>query len=112
MMSFDSLRVRRQASYLPDADVIVCGHVHESWHLSIGRERLRSQNGDFRIQLDEQHHVRTGTYKDEYGDGHSGFHVERGGPPKAIGAVWMRIRLGVDLHRRYSRPVLDFMQAR
>jgi hypothetical protein len=112
IMSFDTLRVRRQASYLPDADVIVCGHVHEAWHLAIGRERLRSQNGDYRVELDEQHHVRTGTYKDEYGDGYSGYHVEKGGPPKAIGAVWMRIRLGSTKGKDYARPVIDFMQAR
>lgn len=93
LMSFDTLRVRRQASYLPDADVIVCGHVHEQWWLQIGRERLVTTSGQYRVELDSQHHVRTGTYKDEYGAGEGGFHIERGGPPKPIGAVWMRLSL-------------------
>lgn len=93
LMTFDTLRVRRQASYLPDADVIVCGHVHESWWMKIGRERLVSQNGVYRTVLESQHHVRTGTYKDEYGSGAGGWHIEKGGPPKCLGAVWMRLYL-------------------
>jgi hypothetical protein len=27
----------------------------------------------------------TGTYKEEYGDGSKGWHVERGAPPKPVG---------------------------
>jgi hypothetical protein len=28
----------------------------------------------------------TGTYKEEYGDGSKGWHVERGAPPKPVGS--------------------------
>lgn len=90
MMSFDTLRVRRQGSFIPDADVVVVGHVHERWILPVARERLHT-NKMFEIRHDQQYHVRTGTYKDEYRDGAGGWHIERGGPPKALGAVWMKL---------------------
>ena len=43
------------------------------------------------IGEDIQYHVRTGTYKNDYGTGAGGWHVERGAPPKPMGAVWMRL---------------------
>lgn len=93
LMSMDTLRVRRIASWTPDADVIVGGHTHDQWIMAVERERLRTANGDYRIEIGTQHHVRCGTYKDEYGDGFGGWHIERGGPPKSLGAVWMRMYL-------------------
>jgi len=91
MMTFDTLRVRRQASFQPDADILVCGHVHERWWLQTARYRLRTKNGDYRVSVEPQHHIRTGTYKQELEDGYAGFAVERGMPPKPIGAMWMRL---------------------
>jgi len=81
------IQSNRQAVYLPDAHIVVNGHIHESWLLQIPRERL-SQNGV--IYQDIQHHVRTPTYKDDYGDGSGGWHVEKGSPPKPMGCVWLR----------------------
>jgi hypothetical protein len=82
------IQSNRQAVYLPDADIVVNGHTHDAWHVPIARERLT----DLGVQHhDLQHHVRTATYKDEYRDGSEGWHVERGGAPKPIGAVWMRL---------------------
>tara|TARA_R100001082_G_scaffold111266_1_gene94570 strand:- start:3256 stop:4116 length:861 start_codon:yes stop_codon:yes gene_type:complete len=78
----------RMAVYLPDADVVVTGHTHDSWIVPIQRERIdRAGN----VYLDTQTHVKTGTYKDEYHDGYGGWHIERGGPPKPLGAIWLRI---------------------
>lgn len=84
------IQTNRQAVYLPDADIVVNGHTHDSWLVPIARERL-SIHG--RQVHDLQHHVRTATYKDEYGDGAGGWHVESGKPPKPLGAVWMRMFL-------------------
>jgi len=83
-----TIQSNRQAVYLPDAGVVVNGHIHESWILALKRERL-SEKGV--IYSDMQYHVRTGTYKDDYGDGSGNWHVERGAPPKPMGAVWMRL---------------------
>jgi hypothetical protein len=80
------IQTNRQAVYEPDANIVVNGHNHESWYVPIARERL-SEKGV--VYQDIQHHVRTGTYSNDYGDGHSGFHVETGKPPKPRGAVWL-----------------------
>ena len=81
------IQSNRQAVYLPDADFVVNGHTHDSWHVPIARERLSIQGV---VRRDLVHFIRTPGYKDEYGDGGSGFHNERWAPPKPIGAVWLR----------------------
>jgi hypothetical protein len=81
------IQTNRQAVYLPDADIVLNGHTHDQYIVPIQRERL-NQKGV--IEQDCTWYVRTGTYKDEYRDGSGGWHVERGGPPKPIGAVWLK----------------------
>jgi hypothetical protein len=81
------IQSNRQAVFLPDAQIVVNGHIHESWVLSLPRERITSQGI---IKQDLQYHVRTPTYQDDYGDGSGGWHVERGAPPKPMGCVWLR----------------------
>lgn len=81
------IQTNRMAVYLPDADIVLTGHTHDSWVVPIARERV-SHNG--RVYHDEQLHIRAGTYKDEYTDGHSGWHVETMKPPKPLGAMWLR----------------------
>lgn len=81
------IQSNRQAVFLPDAQIVVNGHIHESWILALPRERI-SQRGV--ISQDIQYHVRTPTYKDDYGDGSGGWAVEKGMPPKPKGAVWLR----------------------
>ena len=93
LMSFDTLKVRRNAAITPDADVIVQGHVHKQWFMPLSRERMVCDRHGCRIISDIQYHVRTGTYKDEFGDGHSGWHIEQGRGPEVQGAVWMRLYL-------------------
>ena len=120
MMSFDTLRIRRQSSWNPVASVIVCGHVHERWALEMVRKIPALNKSTYSVFLESQWHIRCGCYKDEYGgdsltetrqSGAGGWHVERGGPPKPIGAMWMRIKIdrkqtqGGD----FCRPKLDFM---
>jgi hypothetical protein len=91
------IQTNRQAVFLPDADIVVNGHTHDSWHVPIARERLSDQDV---VSQDIQHHVRTSTYKNEYRDGAAGWHVETGKPPKPIGAVW--------LHFYYVRNGIGF----
>ena len=79
------IQTNRQAVYQPDADVVWSGHTHDSWQVPVSRVRLRP-NGD--IFLDRQLHVKTAGYKDEFSP-HDGWHIERGGPPKPLGAAWL-----------------------
>ena len=98
MMSFDTLRVRRQASFHPMADILVSGHVHERWALETTRVVPTLQNSIAMLRHEPQWHVRTGTYKQEF-DMSGGFHFERGAPPKPIGAMWMKASI---VHQRES----------
>ena len=82
-----TIQSNRQAVILPDAHIVVNGHIHESWILSMARERLTERGV---VAQDIQTHLRTGTYKNDYGDGAENWHVERGAPPKPRGAVWLR----------------------
>lgn len=99
------IQTNRQAVYLPDADIVVNGHTHDAWHMPIARERLTDLGNQYQ---DLQHHIRTSTYKDEYRAGAGGWHVERGGAPKPIGAVWMRLWLPAEDHPRVE---VEFTQA-
>jgi len=82
-----TIQTNRMAVFLPDADIVVSGHTHDSWEVHIARERL-SERG--KIYRDIQYHIRTSTFKDEYNDGSGGWHVETGKPPKPLGMCWLR----------------------
>lgn len=81
------IQSNRKSVYLPDANFCVSGHIHESWMLTIPRERVNLYGN---IYLDEQVHVCLPTYKEEYLQGEN-FHRERGRPPKPVhGGWWLR----------------------
>lgn len=93
MMTHGVLDTRRHASLYPDADMVITGHSHHHWVVPIARERIRQFSGNAEVLVDEQLHVRIGTYKDEHGDGFGGWAIEKGLPPKGLGAVWMRLHI-------------------
>jgi hypothetical protein len=78
----------RQATYLPDADIVVNGHNHNSYIVPIARERLSNKGVQY---SDIQYHVRTPGYKQDYGDGSGGWAVEKGMPPKPVGCAWITL---------------------
>jgi len=82
------IETSRQAAYLPDADIVVNGHNHNSYHLPIARERLTRQG---EVKQDIVDFVRTASYKDEYGTGKGGWHVETGKSPRPNGCAWLRL---------------------
>lgn len=79
----------RYAEYT-DADVIVSGHIHRKMHVPV--KRLRLSDGNVQ-RTDTMHYVRCASYKDDYKDGHSGWHVERGMGPRPLGGYWMRLHI-------------------
>ena len=85
-----AIQTNRQAVYLPDADIVVNGHSHNSYYIPIARERMGE---DGRMHFDLQHHIRVPGYKQSYGDGSAGWDVTRGGVPKPIGAAWLNFKL-------------------
>jgi hypothetical protein len=88
-----TIQTARRAAYLPDAQVVVTGHIHEDWNLAVARMRIRP---DGTLYKEDQLHVQVPTYKDEYGDGEGGWAVEGGMPPKPKGARWLLFRKGHD----------------
>lgn len=84
------IQTNRRATYVPDADIITTGHIHEAWHLETIQERLDRNHKPY---LSTQHHVQLATYKEEYLDG-MGWHTQRGAPPKPMGGYWLRFFFG------------------
>jgi hypothetical protein len=82
-----TLGVNRMALDSPDADIIVSGDNHEEWQMTVVQERLSEQG---KISHREQVHIKLPTYKDEFNDGHSGWHVETNKSPRPQGAMWLR----------------------
>jgi hypothetical protein len=70
---------QRAMASVHGADCYWSGHVHESYTMTHVCEYL---NNKHKQELKEVLHVRTPTYKEEYGDGTKGWHVMRGAPPK------------------------------
>jgi len=87
---------RRQDSIY--ADIYLGGHVHEGWVLRRNRATLNAGN---RVVHESGIHICTPGYKDEYKDGHGGWHVETGKPPKPKGCVWLKFER--DTHSRDIR---------
>lgn len=79
------IQTNRRAVYLPDANIVATGHIHESWEVTLTRYRLTSSGREYQ---DEQLHVQVPTYKDE-ARARTGWHVETGKPPKPLGARWL-----------------------
>lgn len=84
------IQSNRHAVYMADADIVLTGHTHDAWMVPIARVRLNADNS--KIDHANQYHVSTPGYKEEWGDGYGGWHVERGGPPKPVGAAWLTFR--------------------
>ncbi len=73
-----------------EADIYAAGHIHYLNSDVLIRAGLTSGNN---IQKRKVSFVRCSTYKDEYDDGHSGFHVEKGRGPRPIGGYWLNLHL-------------------
>jgi hypothetical protein len=78
-----------------DFDVFTMGHIHENAARNDVRDTItyHSKTG-YRHHHKELHMMLTGTYKEEYGDGSKGWHVERGAPIKPTGGRILTIECG------------------
>lgn len=70
-----------------EADSIISGHVHWKNCTPVTRMHL---NDASELRRDEMYFIRCGTYKDEFEDGHAGYHVEKGRGPRPLGGWWQR----------------------
>jgi hypothetical protein len=77
------------ASYLPDAQIIWQGHTHDANVVVLQAERLSDLGA---VRTESQYHIRTPSYKAEYGTGAGGWAVERKHPPKPLGCAVLTVR--------------------
>jgi len=82
-----TIQTNRLAVITPDADIVLSGHTHDEWTVTIPRQRLSVRGV---LYQDEQLHIRAPGYKDAWGDGSGGWEVERMLGPKAIGSAWLK----------------------
>jgi len=82
-------KVINRAAHVPDANILVSGHLHKKFLLQIDRERLDGKGNAF---IDTQHHLQLGTYKEEYLK-HAGYHIEKGRFPASMGGSWLDFEL-------------------
>jgi hypothetical protein len=80
------IQTNRRAVYVAEADIIATGHTHDQWIVPIPKLRL---SNELRVRQERQVHVCSPGYKDDYEDGFGGWEVERGGPPKPRGGIWL-----------------------
>jgi hypothetical protein len=86
-----ALNLTRALELAEGFDVFTMGHIHENSSRNDVRETLNTHAGNYKIELKPIHMAITGTYKEEYGEGFMGWHVERGAPPKPIGGRILNI---------------------
>jgi hypothetical protein len=72
-------------------DLMWQGHVHELYH-HINMVHYYNKMHKV-IRHRRVHQLRTSTYKEEFGAGESGFHVERGRGVKPLGGYWMTLKV-------------------
>lgn len=91
-----ALNLTRALELAEGFDVFTMGHIHENAARNDVRENLNTHGGKCQIELKQIHMAITGTYKEEYGEGFMGWHVERGAPPKPVGGRILNIYLGME----------------
>ncbi len=87
-----ALNLTRALEMYEGFDVFTMGHIHENSARHDVRDTIihNSKNG-YSLQQKELHLMITGTYKEEYGDGSKGWHIETGAPIKPIGGRILNI---------------------
>ena len=82
------IQTKRQAVYLPDADIVVNGHNHNAYEAPLVRERISTQGVQ---SFDLVWYIRTSGYNQGYGDGSKGWAVRKGFRPTPIGGCWIHL---------------------
>jgi len=77
-----------------EADIFTMGHIHENSARTDAKEVMYIKKGVCEVRHKYIHNMITGTYKDEYSDGSSGWHIERGAPIKVLGGRILTLDFG------------------
>lgn len=104
-----AINLTRALETYGDFDVFTMGHIHENSSRNDVRECLDSTKS-YKIVHKPLHMMITGAYKEEYGDGSKGWHVERGAPPKPIGGRVLTFS-GKQIHEDGERYYTKFIDS-
>lgn len=82
-----AINLTRALESYENMDIFIMGHIHENSSRNDVRDAVQYNQGKrcYELQQKQIHLAIIGTYKEEYGDGSQGWHVERGAPIKPIG---------------------------
>jgi len=73
-----------------DADIYLMGHIHQ---LDQNISKRLSLTGCGRVRARRIHFVRSSTYKDEYGEGGTTWHIEKGRRARPLGGWWLTLSI-------------------
>jgi hypothetical protein len=107
-VTVDNIQAQRQNAYIEGADIMFSGHVHERWCREFVKSGL-TQDGE--VFQRSAWYVKSATYKDEYGSGAGGWHVETGKPPKPLGAWWLKMTYYREMIKgvKHGRVMIEVM---
>lgn len=88
-----AINLTRALELYENFDVFSMGHIHENSSRNDVRDTLETHSASgYSLKQKQIHLMLTGTYKEEYGDGSHGWHVERGAPIKPLGGRILTIK--------------------
>lgn len=107
-----AINLTRALQMYEGMDSFGMNHIHENWARTDVRDVATStpKNG-FKMEHKKIELAVCGTYKEEYGTGGKGWHIERGAPPKPLGGRLFEYhfkRLQVDGTRTIIKNVRSF----
>jgi len=90
-----ALNLTRALEMYEGQDVMIYGHIHENSCRNDVRDSISYdvKNKQYKHKQKHIHSLIAGTYKEEYGDGSKGWHVERGAPIKPTGGRILKIKV-------------------
>jgi len=100
-----ALNLTRALEMYEDFHVFTMGHIHENASRNDVRDSILQGRSSYRQIQKQLHLMLTGTYKEEYGDGSKGWHVERGAPVKPVGGRILEIN-----YKRVRENGTDYFQ--
>lgn len=102
-----AINLTRALELYEDFDVFTMGHIHENSSRNDVRDTLGHK---YAVKHKQIHLMLTGAYKEEYGDGSKGWHVERGAPIKPIGGRILTIKCDT-LYKNNVREIVKYIDS-
>lgn len=90
-MSKGILQHSRMNMHVEGADAIIMGHVHEAYVQANKRVYFNNNPGCFNEKERIVWNLRSACYKEEFVGSDSGFHIEKGRPPKPLGGIYANL---------------------